>query len=70
VAETAPIIVKREATPVKSRRESIIAICARMPSLFRPRKPLDQGALAENRKLADIDRRGPSSRCGQSSWSL
>jgi len=31
----------------------------RTPSLFRPRKPIDQGVLAENRKLVDdINRRG------------
>ena len=34
-------------------------MATRTPSLFRPRKPVDQGVLAENRKLVeDINRRG------------
>src|SRR5512142_2129559 len=36
-----------------------MTIRPRTPSLFRPRKPIDQSVLTENRKLiADIDRRG------------
>ena len=36
-----------------------MTIRPRTPSLFRPRKPIDQGVLTENRKLVDdIDRRG------------
>jgi DMSO/TMAO reductase YedYZ molybdopterin-dependent catalytic subunit len=36
-----------------------MSIRPRTPSLFRPRRPIDQGVLAENRKLVDdIDRRG------------
>ncbi|HEV2626093.1 MAG TPA: molybdopterin-dependent oxidoreductase [Xanthobacteraceae bacterium] len=36
-----------------------MAIRTRTPSLFRPRTPIDQGVLTENRKLIeDIDRRG------------
>src|SRR6516165_11877115 len=37
----------------------MMATRTRTPSLFRPRKPVDQGVLAENRKLVDdINRRG------------
>src|SRR5438477_7244612 len=36
-----------------------MAIRTRIPSLFRPRTPIDQSVLTENRKLVeDIDRRG------------
>src|SRR4029077_17626728 len=36
-----------------------MAIRTRTPSLFRPRTPIDQGVLTENRKLVeDIKRRG------------
>jgi DMSO/TMAO reductase YedYZ molybdopterin-dependent catalytic subunit len=36
-----------------------MTIRPRTPSLFRPRKPIDQGVLSENRKLLDdINRRG------------
>src|SRR5947207_3298777 len=36
-----------------------MAIRTRTPSLFRPRTPIDQSALTENRKLVeDINRRG------------
>ena len=30
-----------------------MTIRPRTPSLFRPRKPIDQGVLTENRKLVD-----------------
>jgi DMSO/TMAO reductase YedYZ molybdopterin-dependent catalytic subunit len=37
-----------------------MAVRTRTPSLFRPRTPIDQGVLTENRKLVeDINRRGP-----------
>ena len=36
-----------------------MTIRTRTPSLFRPKKPIDQGVLTENRKLVDdINRRG------------
>src|SRR5262249_7972343 len=36
-----------------------MTIRPRTPSLFRPRKPIDQGVLTENRKLVDdVNRRG------------
>src|SRR5947199_2014975 len=36
-----------------------MTIRPRTPSLFRPRRPIDQGVLRENRRLVeDIDRRG------------
>jgi DMSO/TMAO reductase YedYZ molybdopterin-dependent catalytic subunit len=42
-----------------SKRGDTMSIRIRKPSIFRPRKPVDQSVLAKNRKLLDeIDRRG------------